>query len=89
MPGVITCPGLDEGDAVGISIPGVITCPGVREGDAVGICMPGVITCPGEGDGLGLDTLRAGGRLARVPVLFFLGALFGFGFIFDMSCISC
>ena len=68
-------------------MPGVITCPGV--GDAVGISMPGVITCPGDGDGFGLAILRAGGRLARVAVLFFRGAAFGFGFIFDMSCCSC
>ncbi len=51
--------------------------------------MPGVITCRlGEAAGLGLLTLL-GVRLVRVAVLFFLGALFGFGlltgFIFDMS----
>ncbi len=51
MPGVITCPGLGDGDAVGVCMPGVITWPGVGEGDAVGICMPGVITCAGLGDG--------------------------------------
>lgn len=71
-------------------MPGVITCPGLGEGEAVGICMPGVITCgPGEGEGLGLLVLLMGVRLARVAVLFFLGAAFGFGlaagFIFDMS----
>lgn len=32
MPGVITCPGLGEGDAVGICMPGVITCGGEGEG---------------------------------------------------------
>ncbi|MGI8734873.1 MAG: hypothetical protein ACR2LM_16425 [Pyrinomonadaceae bacterium] len=51
MPGVIKCPGLGDGDAVGICIPGVITCPGTGDGDAVGLCMPGVITCPGFGAG--------------------------------------
>ena len=89
MPGVITCPGLADGDAVGICMPGVITWPGLGEGDAVGICMPGVITCAGEGDGFGFVALLAGGRLARGAALFFLGALLGFGFIFDMSCCSC
>lgn len=90
MPGVITWPGVGEGDAVGICMPGVITCPGLGDGDAAGICIPGVITCGlGEGDGLGLLALLVGVRLARVA-LFFLGALLGFGlaagFIFDMSC---
>ena len=56
--------------------------------------MPGVITWGlGEGEGLVLLALLVGVRLARVTVLFFLGALFGFGllagFIFDMSCPSC
>ncbi|MGH9929543.1 MAG: hypothetical protein ACREA9_09965 [Pyrinomonadaceae bacterium] len=93
MPGAITCAGL--GDAVGICIPGVITCPGLGDGDSVGICMPGVITCAGlgDGDGLGLVVRVVGVRLARVDVLFFLGARFGLGlaagFIFDMSCCSC
>lgn len=87
MPGVITCPG--DGEGVGICIPGVITWPGLDEGEAVGICMPGVITCGGEGEGFGLVTLLDGGRLLRGGAFFFLGALFGFGFIFDMSCISC
>lgn len=32
MPGVITCPGLGEGDAAGICMPGVITCGGEGEG---------------------------------------------------------
>ncbi|MGI9067968.1 MAG: hypothetical protein ACR2HX_16400 [Pyrinomonadaceae bacterium] len=95
MPGVITCPGLGDGDAVGICMPGVITCPGLADGDAVGICMPGVITCPGvgDGDGLGLVVLLVGVRLTRGAVLFFFGAAFGFGlaagFILDMSCPSC
>ncbi len=94
MPGVITCPALGDGDAVGICIPGVITCPGVGDGDWVGICIPGVITCGlGEGEGLGLVTLLVAVRLGRGTALFFLGAAFGFGlaagFIFDMSCPSC
>jgi len=75
-------------------MPGVITWAGLGDGDVVGICMPGVITCGlGEGEGLGLLALLVGVRRARVAVLFFLGALFGFGllagFIFDMSCPSC
>ncbi len=74
-------------------MPGVITC-GLGDGDAVGICIPGVITCGlGEGEGRGLLALLGVVRLAREAVLFFLGALFGFGllagFIFDMSCPSC
>ncbi|MBA2527832.1 MAG: hypothetical protein H0V18_18930 [Pyrinomonadaceae bacterium] len=81
IPGVITCAGLADGDAVGICIPGVITCGGLADGDAAGICMPGVITCGlGEGEGLGLLALLVGVRRARLAVLFFLGALFGFGF---------
>lgn len=36
MPGVMTCPGLGDGDAVGICIPGVITC-GVGEGEGLGL----------------------------------------------------
>jgi hypothetical protein len=56
--------------------------------------MPGVIRCGlGDGEGLGLVAFFVGVRLARVAFLFFLGALFGFGFdagfIFDMSCPSC
>ncbi|MGH9904822.1 MAG: hypothetical protein ACRD8U_04455 [Pyrinomonadaceae bacterium] len=58
--------------------------------------MPVVITCglgEGAGEGFGLVAFLVGVRLARVAVLFFLGALFGFGllagFIFDMSCPSC
>ena len=35
MPGVITCPGLGDGDAVGICMPGVITC-GLGEGEGLG-----------------------------------------------------
>ncbi len=73
---------------MGICMPGVITCAGVGEGDAVGFSMPGVITCGGEGEGFGLVALRAGVRLTR-RVGFFFAALLGFGFIFDMSCISC
>ncbi|MGI8835728.1 MAG: hypothetical protein ACR2H4_03705 [Pyrinomonadaceae bacterium] len=36
MPGVITCPGLGDGDAVGICMPGVITC-GLGEGEGLGV----------------------------------------------------
>jgi hypothetical protein len=36
MPGVMTCPGLGDGDAVGICIPGVIMC-GVGEGEGLGL----------------------------------------------------
>lgn len=62
-------------------MPGVITCAGLGDGDAVGICIPGVITCGlGEGVGLGLLALLLGVRLAGIAVLFFLGALLGFGF---------
>lgn len=79
IPGVITCPGLGDGD--GICIPGVITCGGEGEGDAVGICMPGVMTCGlGDGEGFGVVALLVGARLVRVTVLFFRGAAFGFGF---------
>lgn len=91
MPGVITCPGLGDGEAVGICIPGVITC-GVGDGDAAGICMPGAITCGlGDGEGLGLATLRVVVRLAR-GVLFFGVARFAFGvaaFGLGMTCPSC
>ena len=91
MPGVITWPGLGEGDAEGICMPGVITC-GLGEGDAAGICIPGVITCGlGEGEGLGLAVLRAVVRLGR-GVLFFGVARFGFGvaaFGLGMTCPSC
>ena len=91
MPGVITCPGLGDGEAVGICIPGVITC-GVGDGDAPGICMPGAITCGlGDGEGLGLATLRVVVRLAR-GVLFFGVARLAFGvaaFGLGMTCPSC
>lgn len=91
MPGVITCPGLGDGEAVGICIPGVITC-GVGDGDAAGICMPGAITCGlGDGEGLGLATLRVVVRLAR-GVLFFGVARLAFGvaaFGLGMTCPSC
>lgn len=91
MPGVITCPGLGDGEAVGICIPGVITC-GVGDGDAGGICMPGAITCGlGDGEGLALATLRVVIRLARGVLVFgvarlvFGVAAFGLG----MTCPSC
>lgn len=91
MPGVITCPGLGDGEAVGICMPGVITC-GVGDGDAAGICMPGAITCGlGDGEGLGLATLRVVIRLARGVLVFgvarlvFGVAAFGLG----MTCPSC
>ena len=91
MPGVITCPGLGDGEAVGICIPGVITW-GVGDGDAAGICMPGAITCGlGDGEGLGLATLRVVVRLAR-GVLFFGVARLAFGvaaFGLGMTCPSC
>ena len=92
MPGVITWPGLGEGDAEGICIPGVITC-GLGEGDAAGICIPGVITCGlGEGEGLGLAVLRVVVvRLGR-GVRFFGAAGFGFGvaaFGLGITCPSC
>ncbi|MGH9932182.1 MAG: hypothetical protein ACREA9_23520 [Pyrinomonadaceae bacterium] len=93
MPGVITCPGLGEGDVVGICMPGVITCgAGEGDGDAVGICMPGVITCGlGEGEGRGLAALLVGVRLGRGVVLRFFGAAFGFGFAagLGITCPSC
>ena len=85
MPGIISWRGLADGEAAGNGVSGMCLC-GVGDGGAVGICTPGVITCGGEGERLGLATLRAGGRFARVVALFFLGALFGLGFIFDMSC---
>ena len=87
IPGVITCPG--DGEGLVIGIPGVCTCGDIGEGEAVGICIPGVITCAGEGEGFGLVALLAGGRLARGAAFLFLGALFGFGFMLDMSCCSC
>ena len=91
MPGVITWPGLRDGDAEGICTPGVITC-GLGDGDAAGICIPGVITCGlGEGEGLGLAVLRVVVRLGR-GVLFFGVARFGFGvaaFGLGITCPSC
>ena len=91
MPGAITCPGLGDGEAVGICIPGVITC-GVGDGDALGICIPGAITWGlGDGEGLGLATLRVVVRLAR-GVLFFGVARLAFGvaaFGLGMTCPSC
>jgi hypothetical protein len=58
-----------------------------------GLCMPGVITCGlGEAEGLGLVALLVGVRLVRVAVLFFFGAVFGFGFAargLGMTCPSC
>lgn len=91
MPGVITWPGLGEGDAEGICMPGVITC-GLGEGDAAGICIPGVITCGlGEGEGLRLAVLRVVVRLGR-GVLFLGVARFGFdvaAFGLGMTCPSC
>lgn len=97
MPGVITWPGLGDGDAAGICIPGVITWPGLGDGDAVGICIPGVITCGlGDGDGFGVVVLLVGVRLARGAGFFLgvarLGFGFGFGFAaggFGMTCPSC
>ena len=93
MPGVITCPGLGDGEAVGICIPGVITC-GVGDGDAAGICMPGAITCGlGDGEGLGLATLRVVVRLGRGVLFFGVARLaFGvaaFGLGFGMTWPSC
>ena len=38
MPGVITCPGLGDGDAAGICMPGVITC-GLGEGEGLGLVV--------------------------------------------------
>lgn len=91
MPGVITCPGLGDGDADGICMPGVITC-GLGEGDAAGICIPGAITCGlGDGEGLGLAVLRVVVRLVR-GVRFFGVARFGFGvaaFGLGITCPSC
>jgi hypothetical protein len=91
MPGVITCPGLGDGEAVGICIPGGITC-GLGDGDAAGICIPGVMTCGlGDGEGLGLAVLRVVVRLVR-GVRFFGVARFGFGvaaFGFGITCPSC
>lgn len=91
MPGVITCPGLGDGDADGICMPGVITC-GLGEGDAAGICIPGVITCGlGAGEGLGLAVRRVGVRLVR-GVRFFGVARFGVGvatFGLGITCPSC
>jgi len=81
IPGVITCDGLGDGDAAGICMPGVITCAGLGDGDAVGVCISGPITCGlGEGEGFALLALLVGVRVARGAVLFFLSALFGFGF---------
>lgn len=82
MPGVITCPGLGDGEAEGICIPGVITCGlGDGDGDADGICIPGVITWGvGDGDGLGLAVLWLTPRFARGVVLFLAAARRGFGF---------
>ena len=90
MPGVITCPGLGDGDGDGICMPGVMTC-GVGDGDAAGICVPGVMTCGlGDGEGLGLAILRVVVRLGR-GVLFFGAARLAFGvaFGFGMTCPSC
>ena len=96
IPGVITFPGLGDGDAAGICMPGVITW-GLREGegDAVGICMPGVITWGlGEGEACGLAAVgfRVAGRRALARVRRF-GAAFGFGLaaagFSGMTCPSC
>ncbi len=38
MPGVITCPGLGDGEAVGICMPGVITC-GLGDGEGLGLAV--------------------------------------------------
>ena len=93
MPGVITCPGLDDGDGDGICMPGVITC-GVGDGDAAGICIPGVMTCGlADGDGLGLALLCVVVRLGREVLFFGLARLaFGvaaFGLGFGMTWPSC
>lgn len=86
--------GFAAGELAGIGIPGVCIWGEVAgNGEAVGICIPGVITCGlGEGEGFGLVALLVR-RLARITVLFFLGALLALGllagFIFDMSCPWC
>ncbi len=77
MPGVITCAGLGEGEAVGICMPGVITC-GLGEGEGLGVAALFV----------GVRFARV-----AVLFFLGAGLGFGFGllagFIFDMSCPSC
>ena len=74
MPGVITCPGVGEGDAVGICMSGVITCGGLGEGE--GLVMAGLL----------VEVRRAFGRGLFLGAV--LGLAFAAGFFF-MSCISC
>lgn len=75
MPGVITGPGLGDGDAVGICMPGVITC-GLGEGEGLGLVSLLV--------GVRLARVAA---LFFLGAVFGFGLLAGF--IFDMSCPSC
>ena len=95
MPGVITCPGLGDGEGVGIGIPGVWICgEAAGVGEAVGICMSGVITCGvGEGEGLGRVTRLDGVRLVRGAGLFLGAARLGLGLGFaaglGITCPSC
>lgn len=93
MPGVITCPGFGDGDAVGIGIPGVWICgEAAGVGEAAGICMSGVITC-GVGEGLGLVTCLDGARRARGAGFFPRAARLGLGLGFaaglGITCPSC
>ena len=95
MPGVITWPGLGDGDAVGIGIPGVCICgEAAGVGDAVGITIPGVMTCGlGDGDGLGVVGLLVGVRRTRGAGRFLGAARLGLGLGFaaglGMTCPSC
>ena len=75
MPGVITCPGLGEGEAVGICMPGVITC-GLGEGEGLGLVALFVGVRLVRGAGLFLEAARLG---------FGLGFAAGLG----MTCPSC
>ncbi len=75
MPGVITCTGLGDGDAVGICMPGVITC-GLSDGEDLGLLALLV----------GVRLVRVT-VLFFLGEAFGFGLLAGF--IFDMSCPSC
>lgn len=94
IPGVITCPGIGEGEAPGICMPGVITWPGLGDGDAAGITIPGVMTCGlGDGDGLGVVGLLVGVRRTRGAGRLLGAARLGLGLGFapglGMTCPSC
>lgn len=70
MPGVITCAGLGDGEAVGVCMPGIIKC-GLGEGEGLGLLAL-----------LGVRLVRVA-VLFLLGALLGFGLLTGF--IFDMS----